>query len=295
MCRRTPAVRVAVHRREDRVRGPGQPPRVERREVGRLDAELGGAGPGEIGGEGGREEGARRALRDGSAEEPGRPGHREQRRDAPAAGRLAEDGDPVGVAAERADVVAHPLQRCDQVEEPTVGGPALDVAEPFQPDPVVEGHEDDTAPGERGAVVLRQAGRPEEIGPALDPHEDGQPAAEIGGPDVDGQPVVAAVGRVDRAEGSGLRRGRPEPGRLPRPVPPGDRRRSAEPDRCGIRDAPEHGQPGLVGTADDTAGDADVELPLRIHPVIIAAPPRVAPPGLSRVVTGGPALRPGSR
>ena len=43
-------------------------------------------------------------------------GHRHQRGDLPSAARLPEDRDELRIAAEAADVVAHPLQRRDDVE-----------------------------------------------------------------------------------------------------------------------------------------------------------------------------------
>ena len=41
------------------------------------------------------------------------------------ASRLAEDGDVVGIAAEHGNVVAHPLERCNLVEEAVVARHAI--------------------------------------------------------------------------------------------------------------------------------------------------------------------------
>ena len=50
----------------------------------------------------------------------------EQRADAHAAGGLAEDGDRLGIAAELLDVVAHPFECGDLVQQPVVPGHAVD-------------------------------------------------------------------------------------------------------------------------------------------------------------------------
>ena len=51
----------------------------------------------------------------------------------PAARRLAENGDPAGVAAEGRDVVAHPLESGDLVEQSPVGGAPSICAKPSIP------------------------------------------------------------------------------------------------------------------------------------------------------------------
>jgi hypothetical protein len=48
--------------------------------------------------------------------QPLRARHRHQRRDLPSTARLAEDRHEVRIAAEAVDVVAHPLQRQDDVQ-----------------------------------------------------------------------------------------------------------------------------------------------------------------------------------
>ncbi len=106
----------------------------------------------------GEKNGPRHALRDGPAEEPGRPRHGQQRGDRSTTRRLAEDRHPVRVAAEGPDVVAHPLQRGDLVEQAPVGGGAVDLRETLYAQPVVERHHDDAAGGQPAAVVLRKAG-----------------------------------------------------------------------------------------------------------------------------------------
>src|SRR5262249_21361590 len=62
----------------------------------------------------------RRTLRDGSGEQAPRRRQAQEDSDALAARRLAGHGDPGGIAAERANVLPHPLQRQQLVEYPDV-------------------------------------------------------------------------------------------------------------------------------------------------------------------------------
>ena len=67
--RLAPAVGEPEHVRQHRVAGRGQQPRVGGRQIARVEVELGGARPGDVGGQGRREEGAGHALRDGALEQ----------------------------------------------------------------------------------------------------------------------------------------------------------------------------------------------------------------------------------
>ena len=68
-----------------------------------------------------------------------------------AAGRFAEDRDLVGIAAERGDVVLHPLQRGELVHEPVVGPHVVrrlggqrgmrEVSEPAEPEIHADDHD----------------------------------------------------------------------------------------------------------------------------------------------------------
>ena len=60
------------------------------------------------------------ALRDGAVEQAAGLGREEQVADVAGAGRLPEDRDIVGVAAERRHVVTHPAQGLDLVEQAVV-------------------------------------------------------------------------------------------------------------------------------------------------------------------------------
>jgi hypothetical protein len=181
--------------RDDLVGSGGQNVGIHGGQIGRrgLQPELGGAGFGDVARQFRSEEGAGNALGDGPAEQSGCPRHRQQGRNRSSTRRLAEHGDPPGIAAERADVVAHPFQRGDLVEQPPVGRRALDLREPLDADPVVEGDHDDAVAREAGAVVLGKAGHADRVRPAVDPHHHRQTrvAARIGRPDVQRQPVLA--------------------------------------------------------------------------------------------------------
>ena len=73
------------------------------------------------------------ALCDRPPEQPVGAGHGEQRADAHRTGRLAEDGDVAGIAAEGRDVVPHPLEGGDLVEQAEVGVSVGEIEEPSAP------------------------------------------------------------------------------------------------------------------------------------------------------------------
>ena len=203
--------------------------------------------------------GGRRALGDRPVEQAAGGGYRHQRRHRDAARRLAEDRHVAGVAAERGDVVAHPLQRRDLVAEAEVGverplgrGVAGDVGEPERAEPVVERDVDDVAgAGERVPGVPRHGRRPHAERAAVDPHHHRPRRAGRRRRDhVDRQAVFAHRGAAARAEqvepAALLRRHRAERGRVAharprlrrpgRPEPPLPRRRRR------VRDAAPHAQ-----------------------------------------------------
>jgi hypothetical protein len=135
---------------------------------------IGGAGRGDVRGQFRREEQTRNALRDGSAEQPGRPRHGQQRGDRTSTRRFAEDRHPVRIAAEGPDVLAHPVQRGDLVEQAPVGRGTVDLRETLYPQTIVERDHDDAAGGQPAAVELLKAGRADHIGAAGDPHQHGK-------------------------------------------------------------------------------------------------------------------------
>mgnify|MGYP000013398560 CR=1 FL=1 len=93
------------------------------------------------------EEETRDALEDRTVEQPLGGGHRKQRGDAAGAGGFAEHGHRIMVSAESGDVLLHPAQRCNLIEEPTVGRSTREGREPFGVQPVVERHHDDSVGG----------------------------------------------------------------------------------------------------------------------------------------------------
>ena len=110
----------------------------------------------------------RAALQDRSVEQPPGSGHGEQRPDAHRTSRLTEDGHVVRVAAEAADVLAHPLKGGDLVEQPDVRDPVPEVEETLGPRAPVDDDADHAVAGEVAAVV---GGRRAELEHAtLDPH-----------------------------------------------------------------------------------------------------------------------------
>ena len=261
---RPPAVVLGPYR----VRGGRQAGRIGSRE--RLgsggQAGRGRDGGGDVAGQGRREEGPGHALRDSAAEQPGRGRHDEQRRDRARPGRLAEHGHQVRVAAEGGDVLPDPVQRRHLVQQRPVGRDAGQIGVAFDADPVVEGHHYYVLPGQRRAVVPEQAGGAEPVGAAVDPDHDREPGrAQVGREHVDGEPVIGVgVGRGRchrRGQEPGLRRGRPEGGRLPHAVPRPGRARGGEPEvahgRLGERDAAEDGHAVPGPSADQSGGGAD--------------------------------------
>jgi hypothetical protein len=88
------------------------------------------------------------ALNDGPVEQALGARHRHERGDFSSPTRLTKDRDEVGVAAKAIDVVAHPLERCDDVEQPDRAGAgeirAQDLAEIREAknvQPVVDAHD----------------------------------------------------------------------------------------------------------------------------------------------------------
>ena len=235
-----------------RVGGGGQPGRVGGPERLRGGGQPGPGGDrrGDVGGQRGREERTGHALRDGPAEQAGRVRHDQQGRDRAGPGRLAEDGHPVRVAAERGDVLPDPPQRRDLVQQPAVGRHAGQLGVALHADPVVEGDQDDVLLGQQRAVVAGQAGRARPVRAAVDPHHDRQSGrARVGREHVDGQPVVRVGARRGRGRRrrrvGGLRRRRAERLCVAGAVPGPRRARRREPQvarwRLGERDAQEDG------------------------------------------------------
>lgn len=246
----------------------------------------------------------RAALQGRAGEEASRARGGEQRAGADGPGGLAEDGDPAGIAAERPDVVADPLQGGDLVQQAPVGGGVGEGPVTEDAEAVVEGDEHDPVAGEGRAVVDRHGGRSPGQGPAVDPDHDGQPGTGVrgGGPHVEVQAALAGDLRIGQQRGEGRRVGhlggrRTEGAGVAYAVPGlgGRGRREAQgaDGRGGVRDAPEDG--GAVG-----AGAALDHAPGGLGPGSGAPPGAVrsthaALPSFRTGALAGPPGRPAAR
>jgi hypothetical protein len=177
--------------------------RVERHRgqalAGERDLQPLGKVPGDgAGGLGPQREVAGSALQDRAAEQPARAVHRHQAGRAHGARRLAGDRHLVGVPPEGGDVVAHPLERRDLVEQPAVLRSAVaEQQEAVGAEPVVDRHRDDAVPGEGRPVVHRHGAGPEHEGAAVDPHQHGQAGGvRVGRPDVEVEDLLARDDRL---------------------------------------------------------------------------------------------------
>ena len=96
---------------------------------------------------------ARPTLGDGSAEETSCAGHGHQRGDAHTARRLAKDRDVIGITSEGGDVLLHPGERGDLVEQTEVGNAVPQGEEAVGSQTIVEGDADDSITGETRAII----------------------------------------------------------------------------------------------------------------------------------------------
>ena len=142
--------------------------------------------------------------------------HCEQRRDFLAAAGLAEDRHVARIAAELRDIVAHPLQRRDQIEHPDVArlgkfvvAEAGEKRVAQRAEAMIDAHRHHVAaPHQIAAVVNQRRARTRHEAAAMQPDHHGPLArvARITGPDVEHEAVLA----LDDAVGVGVR-GEPAP------------------------------------------------------------------------------------
>ena len=190
--------------------------------------------------------------------QPFRTGHRHQRGDFSTASRLTEDGDEIGVAAEAGDIVSHPLERGDDVEqahaarEREVGSHRIaEIRVTEHIEPMIDGHDDDV-------VRLREAGAIENAAgagaagksAAVQPHHHRAFASivQAGREDVQHETVFALLSGRSGGDRSrvvpGLRRGGAEGERVAGTGPcDGPARRHEailSAGGCAIRNALEH-------------------------------------------------------
>jgi hypothetical protein len=197
------------------------------------------------------------ALEDHAMEQPARGGHGEQHADRDRAGGFAHHGDLARIAAERGDVVPHPAQRRDLIEQQAVarvmaGREVAEVEQARQAEPVVDRDGDDALLGERHAVIQRRRARAHDERAAVDPHHDRVRAGAGGREHVEVQAVLAGLDLVgdaahhrdpriarlggDRAEVRGVADAGPRRGRRGRPEPERADRRRRERDPLPHRD-----------------------------------------------------------
>ena len=193
------------------------------------------------------------ALGDHAAEQAVRPWRAEQSGDAEATRRLAGDGDLARVAAEAFDVVAHPLERGNLVENAVdarvreLRAKALEVRESQRAEAVVDGYRHDVAVGgETRAVVPRYGALAVAVAAAVDPHQYGTPAVVQGRClHLQRQAVLVPAdrGRIGHATACDLRRGGAELAGVAHTRPGLKGLRGPEPAwtdwRCGVRNAGE--------------------------------------------------------
>jgi hypothetical protein len=176
----------------------------------------------------------RAALGDDPLEKTLGARHREKRRHAHAAGRLAEDGDVGVVPPESGDVVPHPFQCRDLVEQAEVGDSVAQEQEAVDAEPVVDADQDHAIAREPAAIVVRHSSGSVGEGAAVDPDHRRQPGGRrVGRPDVQVEAVLALDRRLreDRVEGREIGRLRhrgAERERVPGPFPGRGRLRRPE-------------------------------------------------------------------
>jgi hypothetical protein len=213
----------------------------------------------------------RAALQDRAAEAPARFGRAEQRADAHRAGRLAEDRDVLGIAAEVRDVLVHPVERGGLVAQHQVRVRVLAAGDEIaqreraqRAQAVVQGHDDGVAARRQArAVVERRAARADQERAAVDEDQHRAASAVRGrGPHVQVEAVLVLPVRAaheaphQRVLGARLRGAGAEAQRLALAAPRlrGLRRAEAQrPDRrLRVRNAAERDDAAAARAAHST-------------------------------------------
>jgi hypothetical protein len=142
--------------------------------------------------------------------QPTRGRHRQQRADFAAAARLAKDRDVARVAAKARDIVAHPAECRDEIQESGVPGMRPDrpaeigeIQKAKNVKAVVDADDDDIAATRQiGAVGHRPVARAVSKGAAMQPHHDRPlvPVTDPGCPYVQGQTVFSLGCRIHGTE-----------------------------------------------------------------------------------------------
>ena len=216
-----------------------------------------------------------RTFGDRTREQPAGGGNCQQGGNRVGARALAEDRHPVRVAAEGADVVAHPLQREHEVAQEQIAFDRVirrrqprQIEATERPEPVVRRHEHAAAAGQRRAVVQRCRRAAQHVSAAVDEKHHRQRLGGWAGRcnDVDGQAVLAhrlVLVDPDQGVAAALRRAEREVVAVANPAPRDRRLRrtvSQPPHRwAGVRDRPPFRHAAAGHTLDSAArgGHAD--------------------------------------
>src|SRR5258708_12926732 len=130
-------------------------------------------------------------LGDGPVEETRCARHREQRSDAHAASRLAKDGDVLRITTEGSDILLHPDEGRDLVEQAEVGALVTQVEEAVHAETVVDGHADHSVAGEATPIIVGHGTKPVRKSTAMNPDHDRDPNSPAArGPDIEVQAVL---------------------------------------------------------------------------------------------------------
>src|SRR5260370_7327974 len=130
-------------------------------------------------------------LGDGPVEETRCARHREQRSDAHAASRLAKDGDVLRITTEGSDILLHPDEGRDLVEQAEVGALVTQVEEAVHAETVVDGHADHSVSGEATAIIIGHGTRPVRKSTAMNPDHDWEPnSPDVRAPDIKIHPAL---------------------------------------------------------------------------------------------------------
>src|SRR5438128_1317381 len=150
---------------------------------------------------------SRPTLGDSPVKQPLGTGHGKQRADAHSTSRLAKDGDVTGITTKGGDILPYPLEGSDLVEQGAVGVSLAQIEEAVDTNTVIDGHAHDAVAGETTAVIPGHRRRSVLKGTARNPDHhrlSGRPA--VGGPDVEGQAVLAGDGKLweEHADSRGI-------------------------------------------------------------------------------------------
>src|SRR6266566_3723143 len=140
---------------------------------------------------------SRPTLSDSPVKQPLGTRHGQQRADAHRSSRLAEDGDVLWIATKGGDILPHPLESSDLVEQGAVGVSLAQIEEAVGTDPIIDGHADDAVAGKVAAVIIGRRPRSDLKGTARNPDHHRLPGRlEVGGPDIEVQAVLTCDGKL---------------------------------------------------------------------------------------------------